>query len=51
MKTIKSSPKNGRTQKAMCINIDIDLLPALAEQPNKARFINEAIREKIAATL
>lgn len=34
----------GRTQKAMAVRIDLDLIPYLESQPNKALAINKAIR-------
>ena len=40
----KPRAAKGRTQKAMAVRIDLDLLPYLESQPNKAMAINKAIR-------
>ena len=44
----KSVPRKGEsTVKRVTLWIDKDLLPILAKQPNKGRFVNEAIRNYI----
>lgn len=40
----KPRASRGRTQKAMAVRIDLDLIPYLESQPNKAMAINKAIR-------
>lgn len=40
----KRSPKGKKTVKLVGLQIDLDLLPALERQPNKSRFVNDAIR-------
>lgn len=37
----------GSSVKSVHLYIDIDLLPVLQEQPNKTRFVNDAIRAYI----
>lgn len=44
-RTIKRTKRGeGKTVKAYTFYIDLELLPYLNEQPNKNRWINEAIR-------
>lgn len=40
----KPRSSRGRTQKAMAVRIDLDLIPYLESQPNKAMAINKAVR-------
>lgn len=37
----------GQTKTRMALYIDNDLVPYIRQQPNKAKFVNDAIREKI----
>lgn len=41
------APRGTRTQKHVAFRMDLDLVPLLENVPNKGRFINEAIREKL----
>lgn len=48
MAKIKSTKKGvGKTVTLVGVQIDNDLLPYLNAQPNKSRFVNECIREKL----
>lgn len=41
------SPRGQRGQKMFNFRLDLELYDELQKQPNKGRFINEAIREKL----
>lgn len=47
-KRIKRTKKGtGKTVTLVGVQIDNDILPYLKAQPNKSRFVNDAIRKKL----
>lgn len=51
MRQIKKSPKGKKTVTLVGVQIDNDLLPYLKAQPNKSRFVNDAIRFSLSKNL